>query len=88
MKAAKAVQAIQQRVKVSHDRRIEITSGAVLHPGSEVEVIIVATTPEPTATQETNIYEYAEKLKQRKAIPRYSLRDLERIIHQSRGVNG
>ena len=87
MKAAKAVQAIQQRVKVSHDRRIEITS-VLFHPGSEVEVIVVATTPEPAATQETNIYEYAEKLKQRKAIPRYSLRDLERIIHQSRGVNG
>ena len=87
MKAARAVQAIRQRVKVSRDRRIEITA-VPFHPGSEVEVIVVAAPPEQAEKPEANIYDYAEALTQRKAIPRYTLRDLERIIHQSRGVNG
>lgn len=87
MKAARAVQAIRQRVKVSRDRRVEIKA-VPFHPGSEVEVIVVAATPEQAEKPEANIYEYAEKLTKRKVIPRYTLRDLERIIHQSRGVNG
>ena len=86
MKAARAVQAIRQRVKVSRDRRIELKA-VPFHPGSEVEVIVVAATPQRAKRQEENIYDYAETLAQRKAIPRYTLRDLEQIIHQSRGVN-
>ena len=87
MKAARALQAIRQRVKVSRDRRIEIKA-VPFHPGSEVEVIVVAAAPEQAKKQEANIYDYAETLIQRKAIPRYTLRDLEQIIHRSRGVNG
>ena len=87
MKTTRAVQAIRQRVKVSRDRRIEIKA-VPFRPGSEVEVIVVASAPEQTRQQDATIYDYAEQLVQRKTIPRYTLRDLERIIHQSRGVNG
>jgi len=88
MKAAEALQAIRQRVKVSRDQRIEI--GAVpFQPGSEVEVIVVGSAREKKEEPEgPQIYTYAERLKKQKGIPRYTVREIERIIHQSRGLSG
>jgi NaMN:DMB phosphoribosyltransferase len=68
MKTAKAVQAIRQRVKVSRDQRIDI-SVIPFHPGSEVEVIVVAAASVQGEKQEAAIYGYAEKLTHEKAIP-------------------
>lgn len=88
MKAAKALQAIRQRVTVSRDQRIEIRA-VPFQPGSEVEVIVVGATRENKEEPEgTQIYTYAERLKRQKRIPRYTAREIERIIHQSRGLSG
>ena len=87
MKTVKAVQAVRQRVRVSRDRRVEIKA-VPFPPGSEVDVIVVggeASMEEPALE---DVYMYAERLRKQKRLPRYSLREIEEIIHQSRGVRG
>ncbi|MGH7964861.1 MAG: hypothetical protein ACRERD_24115 [Candidatus Binatia bacterium] len=88
MKAAEALQAIRQRVKVSRDQRVEIRA-VPFQPGSEVEVIVVGPARgTKEEAEETPIYAYAERLKRQKGIPRYTVEEIERIIHQSRGLSG
>ena len=85
MKAAKAVRAVRRRVRVSRDRRIEIKS-VPFQPGSEVDVIVVGGETTPEEETKEDIYNYTEQLKKNKRLPRYSLREIEEIIHQSRGL--
>ena len=87
MKTAKAVQAVRQRVRVSRDRRIEIRA-LPFRPGSEVEVIVVGEEAPSEESAKEDIYAYAERLTKKKGLSRYSLREIERIIHQSRGLGG
>jgi len=87
MKTVKVVQAVRQRVRVSRDRRVEIRA-VPFQPGSEVDVIVVggeASVEEPALE---DVYMYAERLRKQKRLPRYSLREIEGIVHQSRGVRG
>jgi hypothetical protein len=87
MKAVKAVQAVRQRVRVSRDRRIEIRA-VPFQPGSEVDVIVVGGESLTEESTPTDVYRYTERLKKDKKLPRYSLREIEEIVHQSRGVRG
>jgi len=87
MKTVKALQAVRRRVKVSRDQRVEV-SGIPFQPGSEVEVIVVGQARGQEKEEGKNIYAYAERLKRKRGIPRYTLREIERIIHQSRGLSG
>ena len=87
MKTVKALQAIRQRVKVGRDQRVEIKA-VPFQPGSEVEVLIVGRIAGQEEGQGTSIYAYAERLRKQKGIPRYTVQEIERIIHQSRGLSG
>jgi hypothetical protein len=87
MKAVKAVQAVRQRVRVSRDRRIEIRA-VPFQPGSEVDVIVVGGESPTEESTQADIYRYTERLKKNKKMPHYSLREIEEIVHQSRGLRG
>lgn len=87
MKTVKAVQAVRQRVRVSRDRRIEIRA-VPFQPGSEVDVIVVGGEIPTEEPAKEDIYTYTERLKKNKRLPHYSLREIEEIIHQSRGFRG
>ena len=87
MKTVKAVQAVRQRVRVGRDQRIEIKA-VPFQPGSEVEVIVVGEEVSTEESAEGDIYAHAERLTKKKRFPRYTLRTIERIIHQSRGLGG
>lgn len=87
MTKMQALQAIRKRVRVSQDQRIEI-DGLPFQPGSEVEVIVVARGERLRRVGGQDIYGYVERLKKKKRMPQYTLREIERIIHQSRGLSG
>jgi hypothetical protein len=87
MKTVQAVQAVRTRVKVSSDQRVEI-KGLPFQPGSEVEVIVVGSEKGQEGAAGQDIYAYTERLKKKKGIPRYTLKEIEQIIHQSRGLGG
>ena len=87
MKTVKAVQAVRQRVRVSRDRRIEIRA-VPFQPGSEVDVIVVGGDISTEESTKEDIYRYTERLKKNKKLPHYSLREIEEIVHQSRGLRG
>jgi hypothetical protein len=87
MTKMQSLQAIRKRVRVSHDQRIEI-DGLPFQPGSEVEVIVVEREERQRRVEGQDIYGYVERLKKKKGMPQYTLREIERIIHQSRGLSG
>jgi len=87
MERAKTLRACTRKVRVQSGNRAEITN-LPFAPGSQVEIIVVG--PEPkTATGATgSIYDYTESLTRKKKIPRYSMKQMEQIIHQSRRSRG
>ncbi len=87
MRTAKALQAVRKRLRVSRDQRVEI-GRLPFQPGSEVEVIVVGQGEEQSKGEGEKIYEYIERLKKKSGIPHYTLKEIERIIHQSRRVGG
>lgn len=86
MERTKLVLAIRKKVRVQKGRRAEITD-LPFPPGSQVEIIIVGSQPKKGARQE-NIYAYTDSLTRRKGIPRYSMKQIEEIIHKSREARG
>lgn len=87
MEKAKILRAIRKRVKVKSGSRAEIRN-LPFAPGSEVEVIVVGPEVERGKGPEENIYDYTRSLARKKRIPRYSMKQIEEIIHQSRDVRG
>ena len=83
MERAKILRAFTKRVKVQKGSRAEITN-LPFAPGSEVEVIIVGPEPKKHAGSTGSIYDYTDSLTRKKKIPRYSMKQIEQIIHQSR----
>ena len=81
------LRAIRQKVKVGVGRRAEIT-GLPFSPGSEVEVIVVGPAIRKGKEAPESIYDYTESLTRTKKIPRYSMKQIEEIIHQSRQARG
>ena len=55
-------------------------------PGTTVEVIVRETSRDGRQ-KVASIYDYTRELVKQKRLPRYSLREIERIIHESRGVS-
>jgi len=86
MEKGKLVVAIRKKVRVQKWRRAEITD-LPFPPGSQVEIIIVGSKPKKGARQE-NIYAYTDSLTRRKGLPRYSMKQIEEIIHESREARG
>jgi len=70
----------RRRIKVTQDQGVRL--GKVpFKPGTLVEVIVL-----PTRGAERPIYRFTDSLVKRRQIPRYSLKAIERIVHESRGI--
>ena len=84
MGRATVLRAIKRKLKVQSGSRAEITN-LPFAPGSEVEVIVVGADTRATGG---SIYDYTESLARKKRLPRYSMRQIEKIIHESRQSRG
>ena len=71
------MEAYKQILTVGKNREILI-EGVPYSPGSKVEATVL-----PSGK---NIFEYTDNLVQKKGIPRYSLKEVEDIIHEYRGI--
>jgi hypothetical protein len=69
--------------RVAKDKKIAIER-VPFRPGTTVEVI-VRETGKNGRRKIVGIYDYTRELVKRKRLPRYNLREIERIIHESRG---
>jgi hypothetical protein len=87
MQKARTLRAVRKRVKIKADRRAEIT-GLPFTPGSEVEVIIVGPAISKVKAAKKSIYDYTQSLIEKKRIPRYSMKQIEQIVHESRHSRG
>jgi len=72
------MKAVKKFVEVERDKSVRIKS-LPFKPGSKVEVIVL-----PAA--EGDIFNYMDNLVQSKKIAPMSLREIERIVHEVRGV--
>lgn len=87
MQTAKSFRTVRKTVKVTAGRRAEI-SGLPFAPGSEIDVIIVGPATVKARTAGKNIYDYTDSLTKSKRLPRYSMKQIEDIIHDSRLSRG
>jgi len=87
MDKTKVLRAIRKKVKVQRGSWAEITD-LPFTPGSEVEVIVVGPEPKRAKRLRESIYDYTESLTRKKGIPRYSMKQIEEIVHQSREARG
>ena len=87
MEKAKVFRAIRRKLKVQRGSRAEITN-LPFAPGSKVEVIVVGPQPKETSGSRNSIYNYTAALTRRRRLPRYSMKQIERIIHESRESRG
>lgn len=71
------MEAYKQILTVGKNREILI-EGVPYSPGSKVEVTVL-----PSGK---SIFEYIDNLVQKKDIPRYTLKEVEDIIHEYRGM--
>ena len=83
MERQKLLRAVRKKVKVGVGRRAEIT-GLPFSPRSEIEVIVVGSAIGKGKDSPESIYDYTESLTRTKKIPRYSMKQIEQIIRQSR----
>ena len=87
MQNAKVSQPIRKRVKVQRGRRAEITNLPFL-PGSEIDVIVIAAQARTSKKSAESIYDHTAAVVRSKRILRYSMKQIEEIIHQSRASRG
>ena len=74
------MRAFRKRTKVARDRGVSLKK-VPFQPGTSVEVIVV-----PARAEVPPIYRLTAAAVRRRRIPRYSMKDIERIVHESRGV--
>ncbi len=73
------MKAIKKLVEVEKDKSVTVKS-LPFKPGSKVEVIVLP------AGKEENIFKYMDRVTQSKKIPSMSLKEIEKIVHEVRGV--
>ena len=73
------MKAIKKLVEVEKDKSVTLKS-LPFKPGSKVEVIVLP------AGKEENIFKYMDRATQSKKIPPMSLKEIEKIVHEVRGV--
>ena len=74
------MRAYRKRLKVAQDRGVNL--GKVpFEPGTKVEVIVV-----PAGEPEPPIYRRLASATRRRKIPRYTMKEIERIVHEVRGI--
>ena len=72
------MQAVKKIVSVEKNKSITIKS-LPFKPGSKVEVIILP-------SEEKDIFSYTDELVKKKGIKPMSIKDIERLVHEVRGV--
>ncbi|NOY64528.1 MAG: hypothetical protein GXO97_03920 [Nitrospirae bacterium] len=72
------MQAIKKIVSVEKNKSITIKS-LPFKPGSKVEVIILP-------SEEKDIFSYTDELVKKKGIKPMSMKEIEKIVHEVRGV--
>ena len=87
MKRTMVLRSLRRKIKVQRGNRAEITN-LPFAPGSEIEVIVVGSEIKTSPDSVANIYDYTESLVQKKRLPRYSMKQIEKIIHESRQSRG
>jgi hypothetical protein len=87
MQNAKVSQPIRKRVKVQKGRRAEITD-LPFPAGSEIDVVVTAAEARTNKKSAESIYDHTAAVVQSKRMPRYSMKQIEEIIHQSRASRG
>ena len=85
MQNVKVSEPIRKRVKVQRGRRAEITN-LPFPAGSEIDVIVIAAQARASKKRGESIYDHTAAVVRRKRIPRYSTKQIEDIIHQSRAI--
>lgn len=75
------MRAYRKRTKVAQDRGVKVDK-VPFKPGTSVDVIVV-----PAGREEPPIYWLTATVVKRRRIPRYSLKEIERIVHETRGVH-
>ncbi len=83
MRIAKSFRTVRKTVRVKTGHRAEI-SGLPFAPGSKVDVIVVGPATAKAKTADRSIYDYTQLLSKSKRIPRYSMKQIEQIVHESR----
>jgi len=73
------MKAIKKLVEVERDKSVTLRS-LPFKPGSEVEVIILP------SDKERDIFAFTDRVVKKKKIAPMSLREIERIVHEVRGV--
>lgn len=87
MKKTTAFRSLRRKLTVQRGHRAEITN-LPFPPGSRIEVIVVGPQAKKASDPVANIYQYTESLVRKKRLPRYSMRQIEKIIHESRQSRG
>ena len=72
------MQAVKKIVSVEKNKSITIKS-LPFKPGSKVEVIILP-------SEEKDIFSYTDELVKKKGIKPMSIKEIEKIVHEVRGV--
>jgi hypothetical protein len=80
MPRGKLMRAYRKLTRVAQDRGVRLGK-LPFKPGTSVEVIVV-----PAGRPEPSIYQRTAAVVKRRRLPRYSLREIERIVHETRGV--
>lgn len=83
MQAAKSFRTVRKTVRITAGHWAEIT-GLPFALGCEVDVIVVGPRQAKTNGAERPIYAYTTTLTKRKHMPRYSMKQIEAIVHESR----
>jgi len=83
MQNPKVSQPIRKRVRVQSGRRAEITN-LPFPAGSEIGVIVTAAEARTNKKSAASIYDHTAAVVRRRRMPRYSMKQIEDIIHQSR----
>jgi len=78
---------VRKRVRVQRGRRAEITN-LPFPAGSEIDVIVTAAETRTKKKRAASIYDHTAAVVRRRRIPRYSMKQIEEIIHQSRASRG
>jgi len=72
---------------VQRGRRAEITN-LPFPAGSEIDVIVTAAPARKSKKIAASVYDHTAEVLRRKQIPRYSMKQIEDIVHQSRASRG
>ena len=87
MQKAKVSHPIRKRLRVQRGQRAEITN-LPFPAGSKIDVIVTSAAARKGKKIAESVYDHTAEVVRRKGIPRYSIKQIEEIIHQTRMDRG